>query len=550
MSISVNPAVPIVAPQGAAPEQVLQPGTVVQAQVVKLLANNLVQIAISNLSLEVISAVPLQVGQSLQLAVTQTQDGVRLAVVGQGGNAGGAATDAAAGSAGNVPAVPNTPAVTPPGTPVAAAPSTDALTAVERQAVVTATQVAAPQQASLAPLFANLGAIVTSTALPPQLQQAIVGVLAQRTSLDPDLDGNDIRNAVQKSGLFFEATLASGSALPVAGVPDLKAALIVLRQTLSSLATSAQAGQGPATPAPSTPGSVVVQTAAAPVTETAPAAVAAAPDEAAPSGEVIAAQSSTLPVAGSAADDFWQSAAAGRIAAAAVLPEGAPTAIRASAALTLLQEVSQTVPSQLGSAVAPFGVAGKTGNVEPAVRTDAPPPFRGALPSAQPVASPSILPEAPLAATVRHLLDDTDAAIARQTLLQAASLPDRSDSGLARDDFVTPKWNFEIPFATPMGTAMAQFEISRDGGGNEVEAAKKAWRARFSIDIEPAGPVHALVTLSGDKTSVRMWAERPATATQLRAGRHRAWAGAEPCRSKARRYRDPARAHRCNRRLR
>ena len=32
------------------------------------------------------------------------------------------------------------------------------------------------------------------------------------------------------------------------------------------------------------------------------------------------------------------------------------------------------------------------------------------------------------------------------------------------------------------------------------------------------GPIHALVSLVGDKTSVRMWAERPATADKLRAG--------------------------------
>ena len=65
---------------------------------------------------------------------------------------------------------------------------------------------------------------------------------------------------------------------------------------------------------------------------------------------------------------------------------------------------------------------------------------------------------------------------------------------------------------------MAQFEISRNGGGNEVEAAKRVWRARFSLDVEPAGPVHALISLTGERTSVRMWAERPATAAQLRAG--------------------------------
>jgi len=84
---------------------------------------------------------------------------------------------------------------------------------------------------------------------------------------------------------------------------------------------------------------------------------------------------------------------------------------------------------------------------------------------------------------------------------------------------------------------MAQFEIARDGGTETVQAAKRVWRARFSLDVEPAGPVHALVSLSGDKTFVRMWAERPATAVQLRAGA----AGAEPSRAYLRRYRGPGR---------
>jgi len=147
-----------------------------------------------------------------------------------------------------------------------------------------------------------------------------------------------------------------------------------------------------------------------------------------------------------------------------------------------------------------------------------PPPFRGATPTAQPVASPSLAPDAPLGTTAHHLLDDTDAAIARQTLLQVASLPDRIDGSGTKIDATTPRWNFEIPFVTPQGTAMAQFEIARDGSAGEVEAAKRVWRARFSLDVEPTGPIHALVSLVGEKTSVRMWAERPATAAQLRAG--------------------------------
>jgi hypothetical protein len=102
--------------------------------------------------------------------------------------------------------------------------------------------------------------------------------------------------------------------------------------------------------------------------------------------------------------------------------------------------------------------------------------------------------------------------------LQIASLPGQADPSVTRADASTPRWNFEIPFATSQGTAMAQFEISRDSGGRDADPAKQVWRARFSLDVEPAGPVHALVSLNGGRTSVRMWAERPATASQLRAG--------------------------------
>ena len=95
MPISVNPTVPVITAQGAVSGVVLQPGTVINAQVLKILADNLVQIAIADLSIDVLSEVPLQAGQTLQLAVSQTPDGIRLAVVGQGAAAatGGAPAD-------------------------------------------------------------------------------------------------------------------------------------------------------------------------------------------------------------------------------------------------------------------------------------------------------------------------------------------------------------------------------------------------------------------------------------------------------------------------
>ena len=68
MSISINPIFPVIAAQGAAPDLVLQPGTVIDAEVLKLLSDDLVRIAISGLTIEVFSEIPLQVGQASDTA--------------------------------------------------------------------------------------------------------------------------------------------------------------------------------------------------------------------------------------------------------------------------------------------------------------------------------------------------------------------------------------------------------------------------------------------------------------------------------------------------
>ncbi|MEH2528707.1 MULTISPECIES: flagellar hook-length control protein FliK [unclassified Bradyrhizobium] len=488
MAISINPVLPVLAAQevgGIAPELVLQPGSVVNAQVLKVLSADLVRIAIASFSIDVASEIPLQQGQNLQLAVMQTKDGIRLAVVGQGGDAAGSSADAVT--------------LSPDALADAAASrsavvsSKNVLTPLERTAVSAAAQAAVTEQDSLAPLFANLGAAVSSSNLPPKLQAAIAQVLAQQTSLDHNLDGGDIKTAFQKSGIFLEASLAAGS-LPPSAVPDLKAALIVLRQTLqSALGSNATA----ATPAGA-------QQAASPQATAATLAPSLSPNL---DVQEILLPQARLPAAG----NFALAGQVARNPLAVVLDAG-PSA---GATLNLLQEALQELGNPVRMAATPKDVRG----TDMTFHTNTPPPpIRGALPAAQPIASPTIAPHAPLEATAHHLLDETDAAIARQTLLQVASLPDRVDTSTSKADMNVPRWNFEIPFATPQGTAMAQFEISRDGGEQEVESAKRVWRARFSLDVEPAGPVHALISLSGDKTSVRIWAERPATAEQLRAG--------------------------------
>jgi Flagellar hook-length control protein FliK len=517
MPISVTPTIPVITASSAAPELVLQPGTVVDAQVLQILSAELVRIAINSLSIDVLSEVPLQAGQSLQLAVSQTPDGVRLAVVGQGAAAaaspdsvgstsgatlapGAALASGATSSAVNAPAD----AVASPSV-VAAAPLSNVLTPLQRVAVSVATETAATQQGSLAPLFANLGVVAASGQLPPALQQAVAQVLAQQTTLDQNLTGDDVKNAFQTSGLFLEASLASGSVSSAAGIPDLKAALIVLRQTIAASLGTVSAAEEPTAPA-----TIIPQPASAPAPTLAPSL---SPE--------IDAQEILLPQARVAiADDAVELDSIGRIVLSALPLQAEPSAATIGAVLNLLQEALQGNPRQTdNTALASAMPKDDPANDNVTVHTNTPPPpFRGSLPSAQPVAAPSIASSAPLATSAHQLLDNTDAAIARQTLLQVASLPDRVTIADALIDPAAPRWSFEIPFVTPQGTAVTQFEISRDGGGSEVEAAKRVWRARFSLDIEPAGPVHALVSLSGDRTSVRMWAERPATAAQLRAG--------------------------------
>lgn len=598
MPIVVNPSVSQVAAQGATATPapvVLQPGSAISAKVLQILSSSSVQIAIGGQPIDVLSQVPLQAGQTLQLAVSQTSDGIRLAVVDQ--QAAAAPSQGASVSA-NAAAVSDTVTLAPDAVAGIASQTTSAvvapsiqLTPQEALAVSAAAQIAASQQTGLATLFANLGVAAGLDGLPPQVQQAIAQVLTQQLSLDQNLTGQVIQQAFRNSGLFLEASLASGSVVPSMAAPDLKTALIVLRRVLTTSLGSAPATQNVATaPVVLQPGTTAAVATVPQSTTTPPAAQPGAAAVAAPQGATLAAavvsqgtapvaivleqgtqpsvQVTLQPVTITVAPETPATASpalapflASEIAApqvslqgavVPVLPGGpnlgalselilpAPTtadaAARAAAtsvALTLLQEAVQAGALTAGNpsrlvfdngamlSLLPAVAGARTSRVDDAEIARAnvpPPPIKGALPAAQPVVPATLVSNSPAETAMHHLLADTDGAIARQTLLQVASLQDRVDAAGVRADTCGPRWAFEIPFVTPQGTAMAQFEISRDGGGKEMEATSRVWRARFSLNIEPAGPVHALISFAGERTSVRMWAERPATAAQLRAG--------------------------------
>lgn len=558
MAISVNPNLSLVALQGVTADVLLQPGSVLQAKVLSVGDNNQVRIAIGGQTVEATTQVPLQAGQTLQVSVSQTDAGVRLAIVNQPVTTTTAQAALAASGAAVDSVTLGSQAIVL--TSAQAAPSivpttTQALTPQQAAAVATAAEAAVTQQTGLSALFANLGAVANSSGLPAAVRDAAAQVLAQQLPT-ASLTGADIQKAFQSSGIFLEAALASGTASAGAGT-DLKAALLVLRQVLTTALGAATAQAGGATTTPvlqngqgtsllaltaklEAEANLLGATTSTATATTANGTTTALPLTASPTlaASATAAGAAATASASTSEQSLVQNVIAqltGTATSATASTAQAQTAATTTAAtLSALQQALQADP-QTAAVLAKAGLSNPvllsllpalTGNRigkddSGIARTNTPPPpFPGALPAAQPVMPANLTPHAPVDANLRRILTETEGALARQTLLQVASLPDRTDAAPARVDTAQPRWAFEIPLATPQGTAVAQFEISRDRDEAAQPGASSGtvWQARFSLDVEPAGPVHALISLRGEKTSVRLWAERPATTAQLRAG--------------------------------
>ena len=145
--------------------------------------------------------------------------------------------------------------------------------------------------------------------------------------------------------------------------------------------------------------------------------------------------------------------------ALAGLPEDLPQ--RAPLSPEQASSLAKSLAAALTRRDAPEAPAARTSNAVA-------PPYRGAPLAAQAVAAPSIAPDAAPHEIAHKLIAETDGALARQTLLQVASLPEQPSHPRAE---TMQRWNFEVPFATPQGTAIAQFEVSRDGSAAESRPA-------------------------------------------------------------------------------
>lgn len=536
----VTPPPPIVsllplgrAPQPAPAAPALQVGQIIDALVLKLVDATTVRLSLSGVVVDAKTTVPLDPGSTVRLAVQSSGSNLQLVIV-------GAATGAAgAGSAlpGQPPSDP-TVSIVPPGSEAVAstggqvtivdiagmrtAPMPTAEQAIASTgpqpmapAVAEAIQVAAARQGGLAPLLANVAQMVDSRAAPRPVLQAALDVLNLRVPLDGGLVAADVRQALAQSGLFLEARLAAATT----------------PHSSATVATVASPGSAPG--AGTAPG------------------LAMALGQATVTGQVIASGQATASGPGTASVPATASGAATTPSTAPGGPSIAPSLADMvalpsgdlKAALLVFREVVKiwldhpdlpTVagttagPAALGTAGLPRGAPDVpardlpelpvSGTAEPS-RTPGlpPPPFHGDPPSAQPVAAPTLAAGAAPADVAQQLLTQTDAALARHTLMQVASLPDQPQAaGTSRADPPGPQWLFEIPFLTRQGTSLAQFEIGRDGRAVTADG-RVIWRARFSLDVEPMGPVHVQVALLGERAAVTLWAEREASAAQLRA---------------------------------
>jgi len=432
------------------------------------------------------------------------------AVVGNGGGQGVASAAAAAAAT------------------TAQAPPLDPLMA----ALAEALGAAAVRQNGLAPLFANLEALLARSDLPEAVRQAAQALNGLRLS-DAALDGGTLRQAVSRSGLFVEAVQARGLTPDI----NIKSALQNLGAALQGLLafdSAPSAEKAALLPAPARGG---ISDALSPT----PAALAGA-DVRQVAMSVLAdaeAMLATTPAAG-AVRPLALSALSVNLEALLARPD-IPDAIRnaAQALLGLRSGAAPDAVARLTPALAGFSPAAM---VPDAAMTDAvikvalqnlrdtlkgflgvdsppadrratplPPPFRGALPVAQPPV-PAGIAGLGLHEAATKMLAQTDAAIARHVMLQIASLPASQQPSHPPDDH-TQRLVLDIPLVMPQGTTIVQVQIEREAPQREFQAP--VWSVRFAIDVEPIGPVRARVAQIGGKTSVTLVAENPAGAAAL-----------------------------------
>ena len=182
--------------------------------------------------------------------------------------------------------------------------------------------------------------------------------------------------------------------------------------------------------------------------------------------------------------------------------------------------------SLLGQLLGGRGRGGAQPAHAPAPPPSGTPPQNTAQPSAPPIPQQggALKPQAPVplpdlsgnpAELLQRLAQDAEGALHRARLLQIASLPDGEYRGGGAEK--PTEWHIDIPLRHGDRDTTLGLMISRHGTGRDAEAGDDAtWRVRLAVELDDAGPIHALIHLAGGRVQVGLWAEKDRTARRLK----------------------------------
>lgn len=455
--------------------QVLAPGQLIDALVLQLLDATTVRLSVAGTILDVKTRVPLEPGSAVRLAVRGYGNETRFVIVGQGS---GLQDD---GSAEGVVQNGGPPATAQESAPQSPATQVDVSIrgeGIEEGGATVRAPASSPSASSSAPVVQDTDPTIA-------LANAMRGAAARQTGLAPvfaqaaaALDAPDVPPAVR---------LAAAQLLALRAPFDQGVSAAAVQKAISSAglfleARLAALTRGQAMSAVTANGSPDASVIGASTVS---------------AGEIKADIKAMLFTLREALKG-WLDSAQGVTANAGSI--GRPMSPAGSAVSAQADEMTALAMALVAEA-----------DVSP------PPPYRNAPTQGQQPAAAAVRSDAPALLIGHVLLEETNGALARTVLLQTASLPVTPGAAAEHADTRGTHWNLEVPFMTPQGAAIAQFEISRDD--HKAAAAERrlpGWRVNFSVDVEPMGPVHAQVSLSGPRAAVRLWAERSPTATALR----------------------------------
>lgn len=358
-----------------------------------------------------------------------------------------------------------------------------------------------PVQGSQAPLLATLWSLRTTpgalVAFPPGVQVAIKQLFNGVPTVGQVTQPGDLRRSILSSGLFHEASLAAlaGDRGRAPLATDLKSALLSLASQLR-----ARTATNTMTPAarPGTSEAVVPGSgaAASPAGARAPAA-SATPVLSPQSGSVALQTSGAVTTMGQGSPPIRSASPGAGLEGLLQAGDKRPVS---------LDQVARPASSPRGTPESSAAATRPLPLAQSTVARDVPPPLPGSLPLAQGRA------DVPISALSQPVLLEmlraqTEKAVARLALHQWSS-SESPEPGHAR-------WLLELPVRSQDGIDIVHFSIEREGG-QDGEDAEPAWRVELAFELPELGPIHARLTVTGNRVGANLWVEDAATVERAR----------------------------------